>query len=87
MSALEHGIPIATTFGALSEPFWNETAAVESAPVVAPAMLPAAVVRLLDPYRNAVGRHAAISLYRERFDPSRTFHALFGTHTIEAAIS
>ena len=32
ISALEHGIPVATTFGALSEPFWKDTEAVAVVP-------------------------------------------------------
>ena len=30
VSALEHAVPVATTFGRLSEPFWRDTAAVET---------------------------------------------------------
>ena len=87
VSALEHGIPVATTVGALSEPFWTGTAAVESAPAGAPGQLAAALTRLLEPSRNASARRAALSLYRERFDPARTLQALLANHEAVQAVS
>ena len=73
----EHGVPIATTFGALSEPYWREAEAVETAPADAPASLGAAVQRLLDRDRNARARASARRLYNERFDPVVAFAPLF----------
>ena len=77
VSALEHGIPVATTIGRLSEPFWTETRAVEAVPAASPETLHIALVRLLEPTRNASAREAAVALYRDRFDPVRTFKDLF----------
>jgi glycosyltransferase involved in cell wall biosynthesis len=79
VSALEHAIPVATTIGWLSEPFWSETQAVEAVPAHAAATLPAALIRLLDPPRNAAARAGARALYRERFDPTRTLKALLSS--------
>jgi hypothetical protein len=76
VSALEHAVPIATTIGALSEPFWNETRAIEGVAATSPDRLPSAVIQLLDPVRNQAARDAALAFYRERFDPVRTFEAL-----------
>jgi glycosyltransferase involved in cell wall biosynthesis len=77
ISALEHAVPVATTVGWLSEPFWSEAPAVETVPATAAATLPAALLRLLEPARNAAARAGAVALYRERFDPARTLKALF----------
>lgn len=77
VSALEHAVPVATTLGFLSEPFWSETCAVEAVPADAPATLPSALMQLLEPARNAAARTSAVALYRERFDPTHTFKALF----------
>ena len=78
VSALEHAVPVATTLGFLSEPFWSETRAVEAVPAEAPDTLPSALLELLDPARNRAARTSAAALYRERFDPvAWTFKALF----------
>jgi glycosyltransferase involved in cell wall biosynthesis len=77
ISALEHGVPVATTFGKLSEPFWRETAAVETAPAAAPRQLAEAVEVLLDPARNAAARLAAARLYDTRFTPAVALEPLF----------
>jgi Glycosyl transferases group 1 len=77
VSALEHGIPVATTFGALSEPFWRETAAVQTVPAGEPAALASAIQHLLEPSRNAAARAAAHRLYKDRFDPSVALEPLF----------
>jgi glycosyltransferase involved in cell wall biosynthesis len=77
ISALEHGLPVATTVGALSEPYWRESDAVETVPADRPASLAAAAHRLLDPERNARARIAARRLYKERFDPAVAFAPLF----------
>jgi hypothetical protein len=76
VSALEHGVPAATTRGALSELFWQHTAAVETVPAEMPATLADAVERLLVPARHAEARAAALALYRERFDPAVTLGPL-----------
>ena len=77
VSALEHGIPVATTIGLLSEPYWSETQAVETVPTSAPDALPSAILRLLEPARNAAARVGASALYRERFDPAHTLKPFF----------
>jgi hypothetical protein len=77
VSALEHAVPVATTFGRLSEPFWRDTAAVETVAADAPDRLAAAVLRLLEPARNAEGRSAAVALYAARFDPRVVLDPLF----------
>ena len=77
VSALEHGIPVATTIGALSEPYWSNTPAVETVPASAADAFPGAVLRLLEPARNAAARACASALYRERFDPARTLKPFF----------
>jgi glycosyltransferase involved in cell wall biosynthesis len=76
ISALEHGVPVITTVGALSEPFWRESRAVEAVLAADSAALAGAVRRMLEPARHAAARHAALALYRERFDPIQTMDAL-----------
>lgn len=76
ISALEHGLPVATTIGWLSEGFWKETNAVEGVAADAPSTLGSAVLRLLESERNRAARAGAIELYRARFDPRRTLRAL-----------
>ena len=76
VSALEHAVPVATTIGRWSEPFWSGTAAVEGVPAAAPEELADAIGRLLEPSRRVAARAAATSLYYERFDPARTMDAL-----------
>ena len=39
ISALEHAVPVVTTFGPLSEPFWRDTSAVETIAADAPELL------------------------------------------------
>jgi glycosyltransferase involved in cell wall biosynthesis len=76
VSALEHGVPVVTTIGELSEPFWKQSQAVELVPALSPAIFPDALMRLLVPLRRAAGRDAALTLYREYFDPARTLEPL-----------
>ena len=76
ISALQHGVPVATTIGWLSEAFWNDTRAVEGVAASAPSRLGGAVLRLLEPERNSAARAGAVELYRERFDPHRTMTTL-----------
>jgi glycosyltransferase involved in cell wall biosynthesis len=77
VSALEHGIPVATTIGPLSEPYWSQTQAVEAVPASESDALPGAILRLLEPARNAAARACASALYRERFDPMHTLKPFF----------
>jgi glycosyltransferase involved in cell wall biosynthesis len=76
ISALEHGVPVVTTLGALSEPFWTISQAVELVPAASPDGFSAAVMRVLTPRRRAAARDAAVALYREYFDPARTLELL-----------
>ena len=69
ISALEHGIPVATTFGALSEPFWRDTRAVAVVPSEAPHLLAGATEQLLSDDRHAEAQSAAAALYLARFEP------------------
>ena len=77
ISALEHGIPVATTFGALSEPFWRETEAVATVPADLPQQLGDAAGELLSEERNAAARSAAVSLYAAHFAPEVALEPLF----------
>ena len=76
ISALEHGVPVATTIGWLSEEFWKGTNAVEGVAASEPSALGPAVLRLLESPRNKTARTSALELYRERFHPERTMAAL-----------
>jgi hypothetical protein len=78
ISALEHAVPVVTTFGPLSEPFWRETSAVETIAAETPELLAGAVERLLEPRRNGEARSAAVALYAARFDPRVALEPLFG---------
>jgi glycosyltransferase involved in cell wall biosynthesis len=77
VSALEHGLPVATTIGALSESYWITTQAVETVPASATHALAGAILRLLEPARNTAARACAAALYRERFDPAQTLKPFF----------
>jgi hypothetical protein len=77
ISALEHGIPVATTFGKLSEPYWKETPAVETVPAGELQRLPAAVDTILASSRNTAARQAARRLYDARFTPAVALEPLF----------
>jgi Glycosyl transferases group 1 len=77
ISALEHAVPVVTTFGPLSEPFWRETSAVETIAAETPELLAGAVERLLEPRRNGEARSAAVALYAARFDPRVALEPLF----------
>ena len=84
VSALEHGVPVATTIGWLSEEFWASTGAIDGVPARAASLLGAAVLRLLQAERNAAARTSAVELYRARFDPRRTLPALLNPVPDEA---
>jgi glycosyltransferase involved in cell wall biosynthesis len=77
ISALEHGVPVATTFGRLSEPFWRTTSAVELVDADSSVTLGDAVTTLLEPARSAEARSSALTLYRARFDPAVALEPLF----------
>jgi glycosyltransferase involved in cell wall biosynthesis len=77
ISALEHGTPVATTFGALSEPYWKETEAVAVVPAETPHLLADATEQLLSDERHAVARSAAAALYLARFEPGVALAPLF----------
>jgi glycosyltransferase involved in cell wall biosynthesis len=77
ISALEHGVPVVTTFGALSEPYWKESDAVAVVPAATPQMLVDAADGLLSEARNAQARSAAAALYRARFAPDVALAPLF----------
>jgi glycosyltransferase involved in cell wall biosynthesis len=77
ISALEHGVPVATTFGALSEPFWRTSPAVELVDASTPQALATAVLTLLEPSRHALARSSALTLYAARFAPAVALAPLF----------
>ena len=77
ISALEHGVPVATTIGRLSEPFWHPCVAIAPAPAHSPALLAQAVTALLEPVRAAAARRHARRLYAERFAPEAALAPLF----------
>jgi hypothetical protein len=77
ISALEHGIPVATTFGALSEPFWKDSKAVVVVPAEAPHLLAGAAEELLVPERHTEAQSAAVALYLARFEPGVALAPLF----------
>jgi glycosyltransferase involved in cell wall biosynthesis len=77
ISALEHGIPVATTCGALSEPYWAETEAAAVVPAAAPHLLCEAASQLLAGERNAHAKSAAAALYAARFAPEVALAPLF----------
>jgi glycosyltransferase involved in cell wall biosynthesis len=77
ISALEHGVPVATTVGPLSEPFWKDSRAVAVVPADAPHLLAAAVEELLADDRRAEAQSAAVALYLARFEPGVALAPLF----------
>ena len=77
MGGLSHGLPIVTTLGHLTEPFWARSGAVALAPVGDVAAIRGATEQLLASViaRNRMG-DAAKALYRDRFDVKHTITAL-----------
>lgn len=77
MVGLCHGLPIVTTLGHLTEPFWAESGAVALAPVGDVGAMLAAKERLLANLaeRNRMSAAAKV-LYQERFDVRHTITAL-----------
>jgi glycosyltransferase involved in cell wall biosynthesis len=77
MATLEHGRPVVTSAGSLTEPLWAESRAVALAPANDIAAIAALVHRLLNdaPERLRLGS-AARELYDRRFDLRHTVAAL-----------
>ncbi|MGB8510838.1 MAG: glycosyltransferase family 4 protein [Pyrinomonadaceae bacterium] len=77
MAGLAHGLPIVTTCGRLTETLWAKSNAVKLVPADDAAALSAGIEQLLNdaPERTRL-RHAARTLYRERFDVSHIVAAL-----------
>ena len=77
MAALAHGIPVATTYGRLSEPFWRDSEAVTAVPAGDDAgIVEAAVTLAVDPVRTDRQARAARQLYEARFDVRHAIQAL-----------
>jgi len=77
MAALAHGLPVVTTIGRLSEPFWTDSAAVIAVPAEDHAALAAAATALaMDSSRRRAQSAAARALYDRRFDIRHTVQAL-----------
>lgn len=88
MAGLAHGLAVATTSGRLTETLWAESGAVALAPAGDDAALIEVAARLLasDAERARLGA-AARTLYRERFDVSRTIAALHGRERQSARLA
>ncbi|MBV9958416.1 MAG: glycosyltransferase family 4 protein [Acidobacteria bacterium] len=79
MAGLQHGLPILTTGGNLTESFWRQSAAVTLAPVGDVPFIEQAVQRLQeDGAERARMSAAARALYQEQFDVRHTIAALRG---------
>ncbi len=81
MAALAHGVPMVTTVGRLSEPFWSTSPAVTVVPAGDASALAAAASELArdTDRRRRQGDHAR-ALYDERFEVARTLDALITGH-------
>ena len=77
MAALAHGVPVVTTTGALSEPFWKDSGSVVSLPG---GDLPGLARTILElsrqPERRSQVASAAKATYDSRFSLERLIHAL-----------
>jgi len=77
MALLAHGVPIATTVGTLTEPFWRSVDAVRLVPAGSSSALAMETARLLaDAPSRARLAQAARTLYAERFDVAQTIAVL-----------
>jgi glycosyltransferase involved in cell wall biosynthesis len=77
MVGLSHGVPVVTTSGRLTEPFWTESGAVALVAVEDAAALVQQTTRLLsDEASRRRMSAAARALYDERFDVKRIIEAL-----------
>jgi PAS domain S-box-containing protein len=77
MALLAHGVPVATTLGALTEPFWRSVDAVSLVPAGDSPALATERARLLEdaPSRARLAQ-AARTVYAERFDVARMIAVL-----------
>lgn len=76
MTALSHGVPVATTRGKFTESLWAESTAIALAPVEDVSLLIKETRRLLpEAARNGI-RTAARKFYIEHFDSARTIARL-----------
>jgi len=79
MAGIAHGLPVVTTVGEVTEPFWEGSGAVAMAPEGdAPALAALAESLLADPGARARLGDAARALYEARCDVSHTVAALAG---------
>jgi glycosyltransferase involved in cell wall biosynthesis len=77
LAALQHGVPVVTSSGALTEPLWSESGALALAASEGPEALHARAEELLaDPARRSRVGAAARDLYRSRFELSHAIAAL-----------
>ncbi len=77
MAALAHGVPVVTTVGRLSEPFWSSSPAVSTvAAGDAEGLIHAAVVLAGDSLRRQQQADAARKTYAARFDVAHVIQAL-----------
>jgi glycosyltransferase involved in cell wall biosynthesis len=86
MAALAHGIPVVTTVGHLSEPFWAESNAVAAVPAGDHAAMSRAVAALVTQQhlRHRIGVEAR-ALYDSRFSLPRVISTLRGGDAPAAA--
>jgi glycosyltransferase involved in cell wall biosynthesis len=78
MAALAHGLPVVTTLGRLSEPFWANASEVTAVASDDHAALVAAATALArDSSRRRMQSAAARALYDRRFDLRHTVQALY----------
>ncbi len=77
MAALAHGLPVVTTTGSLSEPFWKDSGSVVALPG---GDLPGLARTILElsrqPERRSQVASAAKATYDSRFSLERLIHAL-----------
>jgi glycosyltransferase involved in cell wall biosynthesis len=77
MASLAHGVPVVTTVGRLSEPFWSSAAAVSAVPAGdVEGMVQATVALAADAGRRQRQSVAARELYAARFDVAHVTKAL-----------
>jgi hypothetical protein len=77
MALLAHGVPVVTTVGRLSEPFWLSTAAVSAVPAGdVEGMVRSVVALAADAGRRQRQSVTARELYSARFDVAHVIKAL-----------
>ena len=73
MAALEHGVPVVTTYGTSTEEFWLKSGAVALAPAEEPESVASAVEQVIrDVDRRTALRERGRSVYYEMFDVGKT---------------